>query len=49
VLTADSGVSSLNDGRGTNHSSDPLREQIEQLQDIAWSMSPSASNRIPPQ
>jgi hypothetical protein len=33
----------------TNQSREPLREQIEQLQDSATSISPSTSNAIAPQ
>jgi hypothetical protein len=43
VLAASSGVSSRSAARGTNHSSEPLRWQIEQLQDIAPLISPSTS------
>lgn len=35
--------------RGTNHRIDPLREQIEQLQEMAWSIMPSTSNATRPQ
>jgi len=39
----------VNCARGTNHNSDPLREQIEQLQAIALSMRPSTSKAMLPQ
>lgn len=39
----------LNCSRGTNHRREPLRRQIEQLQEIAPSISPSTSNATLPQ
>jgi hypothetical protein len=44
-----SAASTVNCSRGTNHNSDPLREQIEQLHAIAFSMRPSTSKAILPQ
>ena len=49
VLAAASGVFRLKLCRGTNQSSDPLREQMEQLQDRALSISPCTSNEMFPQ
>src|SRR5688572_4515722 len=49
VLKADSGVATRSLPRGTNHSSEPLRWQIEQLQASALSIMPSTSNATRPQ
>ena len=49
MLALSSGVSSRNCSRGTNHNSEPLRWQIEQLHDITLSMSPETSNDTRPQ
>lgn len=49
MLAASSGVSRVKLSRGANHSSDARREQMEQLQDIALSISPSTSNATWPQ
>jgi hypothetical protein len=44
-----SGVSSRNCSRGTNHNSEPLRWQIEQLHDNTLPISPDTSNATRPQ
>ena len=49
VLAFASGVSSFSRSCGTNHNSEPLRWQIEQLQDNALSIVPSTSKAIRPQ
>jgi len=49
VAAADSSVSRRRPARGTNHSSEPLREHMEQLQVMPLSTSPSTSNRMRPQ
>src|SRR5688572_8750965 len=49
VLRLDSAVVNRSLSRGTNHRSDPLRSQIEQLQARAPSIVPSTSNATRPQ
>src|SRR5688572_16353092 len=49
VLNPDSGVFSRSLSRSTNHSSEPLRAHIEQLQASALSIVPSTSNATRPQ
>src|SRR5262245_8129011 len=49
VLRFESGVLRRNLSRGTNHSSEPLRSHIEQLQASALSIVPSTSNATRPQ
>src|SRR3990167_5276859 len=49
VEAASSGVFRTRLARGTNQSSEPLREQMEQLQASALSISPWTSNAMRPQ